>query len=469
MNNKEITPEFWKDIQEFAKKLTTQEKYFVVGHHDADGISSCAITVSLLQSKNKDVKYTCIKQLDSNTVKEIEPHKDKCIVFTDFGSGQLTLIQEHGIKNRYIIDHHPPEHEDENQINPHFYGYDGGSDISGAGMAYLVSKALGKEDMAHIAVVGAVGDMQDNKGRLYSINRLIMADAVRQGLLRVEHDLRLFGRQSRALPQMLAYSSEPVLPGLSGNTLASTEFIASKGIEIKNPDGSWRSYVELSKEEREKLIEALYIHLLDNNTPEFIIQGMVGEVYTLVKEEFKSELRDAKEFATVLNACGRQEQPNLGVKVCIGDRGESWGKAQGMLEKHRKMLREGIEYLIDNGVTELGNLYYFNAGDVIRESLVGVIAGMAYGAGVSGMTAEKPILGFASDKDDSTRVKVSARANWGLVRKGIHLGNTMRECSRMLDGEGGGHDIAAGARIPKEKISEFLECVNREFGMQLAG
>ncbi|MFH1402887.1 MAG: DHH family phosphoesterase [Candidatus Altiarchaeota archaeon] len=468
MEDKPMSDEFWGDIQEFSKRVVAQDDYFVVGHHDADGISSCAITVSLLRSLGKDVAFKCIKQLDSTTVKHIEPHKEKCIVFTDFGSGHLSLIEEHGIEDCYIIDHHPPEREDERQINPHFYGYDGGIDVSGAGMAYLVSRALGKTDTAHIAVVGAVGDMQDSRGRLFSLNRLILDDAVGQGLLHVEHDIRLFGRQSRTIAQMLAYSSEPVLPGLSGNPQASAQFLQSKGIEVKNPDGSWRSYVELGPEEREKLLESLYIHLLESNTPEFIIQGMVGEVYTLVKEEFKSELRDAKEFATVLNACGRQEQPELGVEVCLGDRGVKWSKAQGMLEKHRSMLRKGIEFLKDNGVTELDNLYYFNAGDAIKESLVGVVAGMAYGAGVSGMTADKPILGFAVDRDDGTRLKVSARANWGLVRRGIHLGKAMRDCSKEFDGEGGGHDIAAGARIPGEKLVEFLDSVNKAFGGQVS-
>ncbi len=467
MQDKDLSKEFWDDLVEFSKKLITEDEYLVVGHHDADGITACSIAVSLLRSLGKNVSFKCIKQLDSTTIKYIEPFLDKCIVFVDFGSGQLPLIEEHGIKNYYIIDHHEPEREDERQINPHFYGYDGGLDVSGAGMAYLVSKALGKTDMAHIAIVGAVGDMQDSKGRLFSLNRVILEDAVEQGLLILEKDIRLFGRQSRTLPQMLAYSSEPVLPGLSGNPQAVAEFIISKGIDLKGPSGKYRSYVELDNEERETLIEAMYIHLLDNNTPEFIIQGMVGEVYTLAKEQFKSELRDSKEFATVLNACGRQEQPELGVEVCLGDRGKGWIEAQGMLEKHRRMLREGIEYLRDNGVTEIDNLYYFNAEDKIKESLVGVIAGMAYGAGISGMTSKKPILGFAVDRDDNSKLKVSARANWALIRRGIHLGNTMRQSSRALEGEGGGHDIAAGARIPVDKYDEFLEMVNQKFAEQL--
>ncbi|MFH1125670.1 MAG: DHH family phosphoesterase, partial [Candidatus Altiarchaeota archaeon] len=451
-------------VNDFSRKLSAEDDFFVVSHHDADGISSCAITVQLLQTLGKKVDYMCIKQLDSITIRQVKEKGGKCFVFTDFGSGQLSIIEGNGVKNFFIIDHHPPEREYERQINPHFHGYDGGLDISGAGMAYMVAKSLGVESMAHIAVVGAVGDMQDSDGKLHSLNRLILEDAVRNGTIKFKHDIRLFGRQSRPLTQMLTYSSEPVLPGLTANQNASAQFIEALGIGLKNTDGSWKTYVDLSWAERKKLTSALYMHLLDYNTPEFIIQGMIGEVYTLLKEEKKTELRDSKEFATLLNACGRQDSPDLGVKVCLGDRGEAWVHAQSLLEKHRQMLRMGIERLSNNGVKSRENLYYFDAGDSIKESIIGVIAGMAYGARI--IPPDKPVLAFAVDKDDPKLLKVSARANWALVRKGIHLGNAMKEQSKIVGGEGGGHDIAAGARVPHEKLNEFIDGVDRIFKKQ---
>ena len=65
-------------------------------------------------------------------------------------------------------------------------------------------------------------------------------------------------------------------------------------------------------------------------------------------------------------------------------------------------------------------------------------------------------------------LKVSSRANRGLVRRGLHLGNAMNECSSAVGGEGGGHDIAAGARIPKERRDEFLALVDKMFKKQLS-
>ncbi|RLI87937.1 MAG: recombinase RecJ [Candidatus Altiarchaeales archaeon] len=459
----EMNPEFWNEICRISKELSKEDNLLVVSHHDADGITSCAIMVDLLTGLEKDTEFMTIKQLDSNTIKNIKD-TDRTVVFTDMGSGQLSLIKENKIKDFYIIDHHTPEASHEKQINPHFFGYDGGLEISASGMAYFVAKSLGNMKMAHLAIVGAVGDMQDSDGKLHSLNRIIMDDAIEQGLLKVRHDLRLFGRQSRPLTQMLAYASDPILPGLTGNEAACASFIQNLGIPLRENE-RWRTYVDLEFSERKKLTTALYIHLLDLNTKEFIIQGMIGEVYTLLNEEKGTELRDAKEFATLLNACGRQGQPEVGVMVCLGDREKNWRMAKNILQKHRKMLREGIEFLEKRGVEEMENFYYFDSQGRIDENIIGVIAGMAYGARI--IPPDRPILAFADDNDDPKMLKISARANWSLIRKGLHLGNALREESRKLDGDGGGHDIAAGARIPKECRDEFLKNIDRKFGEQL--
>ena len=233
-------------------------------------------------------------------------------------------------------------------------------------MAYLVAKALGHEDMAHIAIVGAVGDMQDSRGSLCSLNRVILSDAQRNGTLKVSNDLRLFGRQSRPISQMLSYASDPFLPGLTGREDECRSFLQQLGISLMDGD-RLRSYVDLSFPERQKLTSALYMRLLDSGVPEFVVQGMIGEVYTLLGEEKGTELRDSKEFSTVLNACGRQQKPSLGVEVCLGDRGDNWLNAKSMLQQHRRMLREGIEYLKDVGTRQMKNFDFFDAQGAIKE------------------------------------------------------------------------------------------------------
>jgi len=456
----------FQSITSVSEKIAKEDSLLVVSHHDADGVTACAILVKALRALGKTVDFKVIKQLDSVTLNQILQEKPEACVFTDMGSGQLGMLSQSGIPKYYILDHHKPEGTYALQVNPHEYGFDGGLDVSGSGMAYFTAKALGFQDMAHIAIVGAVGDMQDAGGRLHSLNRIILDDAVNAGLLKVKNDLRLFGRQSRPLAQMLAYSSDPVIPSLTGSAEACTAFLLSLGIA---PDdaGVLRNYVDLSWDERKELTSALYMKLVDLGTPEFVIQRMVGEVYTLLLEEKKTELRDAKEFATMLNACGRQQQPEIGVEVCLGDRESALRKARNLLEVYRKMLRDGIDYLVKSGVETRESFYYFDASGNIPESIVGVIAGMAYGARI--IPPDKPVLAFAIDNEDATKLKVSARANWDLIRRGIQLGDAMRSESARYGGEGGGHDIAAGARIPRDAKEDFLTSVDELFKKQVGG
>jgi len=49
------------------------------------------------------------------------------------------------------------------------------------------------------------------------------------------------------------------------------------------------------------------------------------------------------------------------------------------------------------------------------------------------------------------------------VEAGLNLGKILSECCAQVGGAGGGHNIAAGASIPEEKIDDFL----REFAARL--
>src|SRR5207247_101677 len=75
-------------------------------------------------------------------------------------------------------------------LNPHLEG--AGSDVaSGAGCAYAVAKALdpANKDLASVAIVGAVGDVQDQEfRRLSGYNREILQDGIDAGVLRAQID-----------------------------------------------------------------------------------------------------------------------------------------------------------------------------------------------------------------------------------------------------------------------------------------
>jgi RecJ-like exonuclease len=201
-----------------------------------------------------------------------------------------------------------------------------------------------------------------------------------------------------------------------------------------------------------------------NFVPENRLKGMIGEVYELSQEKDKSFVKDAKDFATMLNACGRHDEGLIGIKVAMGDRDEFYAKATNLLQQHRRMLRDGIEYAKSQGVMDKGNCYLLVGGTAIKETLIGVIAGMLYGTQIIGQ--DKPILAYSVD--DEGNAKFSARATWPLVRKGLNLGEAMSVAAKGVGGEGGGHTIAAGATVPLNKVDEFVAKFSELVGSQLA-
>jgi RecJ-like exonuclease len=432
---------FSESCAEALALVRTMRSPVVMGHYDCDGLTSTSIVVLGLRVLGIEPK----KIMTRRKIGELEVAEmagEKEIITVDFGAAvhsQLAQLAKHGAKV-LIIDHHQPldGKSDVLQVNPHFCGIDGGTEISAAGTAYRVFEPVLPDDAIDLAIVGAVGDMQYP---FIGENAKIFEKAERIGRAKKEMDLTLFGRVSRPLTWFLTYSTDVYLPGLTANQEACTSFLEGLGIQIK--DGEyWRKYADLSEKEKSKLKRALSEHLRKNNLRD---DDLIGEVYTFLKRPAGTELQDAKEFSTVLNACGRQSKPEIGIALCTGAPG-AFEEARALLAKHRTALREGIEYAEQN-VEDFGKFYFLDARGIIDDGIVGVVAGMLY----SVLPRDKPIVAAALDSNGN--VKVSARGTKNLMAKGINLGRIMQEAG----GPGcGGHGMAAGANMARDDLDAFL-------------
>ena len=71
-------------------------------------------------------------------------------------------MSEHEDKDIIILDHHQGEYPETPflEVNPNRFGYSGSEEVSGSGLAYLLSLELDRnnKDLASIAIVGAVGE-----------------------------------------------------------------------------------------------------------------------------------------------------------------------------------------------------------------------------------------------------------------------------------------------------------------------
>ena len=461
-----------------AEKLKQASSVIVVSHIDADGISSAGIASQALDHIGMEHEVKIAKKLDLPYADELRASKPELVWFTDLGSGSTDLL--HDI-DCIISDHHKPvestggsnkkpktlfDFDDDAsdipvsnflQVNPHFVGLDGGTDISGAGAAYLVARALDPElrRLSHLAIVGAVGDMQDRElGRLQGTNREILADAENFGVIEAIEDVNLFGRETRPVWKMLQYASDLQIDGITDDYRGSMNFFMELGINLKRGE-NWRAWVDMKKSEKRQIIQAL----TDFASPE----DFIGEVYILPMEKKGTELHEAKEFATLLNSCGRYDAAVIGLDVCKGDRKESLDLAYGLRKGHRKQLVDSIKIMQEVGISQMEYIQFVHVGDMIRDTIVGTVAGMLFGSGK--IDDKKPIFALALADDG---VKISGRGTRQLVDAGLDLSEIMRQVTEKLDGVGGGHNIAAGATIAPEKVDEFLQLANDIVGMQMS-
>jgi len=443
-----------------ADHIRKHSSALVVSHIDADGLTSAAIMAKALERAGIEYSTSFVKQLDAQTLTDIADRNPELVIFTDLGSGMLDTISSLKI-NAVVSDHHQPQGEYGFHINPHLFGINGSTDISGSGVTYLLSRAIGNNgDLAALAIVGAVGDLQHVKnGQLVGVNRTILEDGVKNGVVRYEKDLMLFGKQTRPIFKLLQYSSDPYIPGITGSEDASIEFL--KKIGIRQHGEKWRRWIDLEPEEKQAVVSALMQFCLSSGMPPFKIQRLVGEVYTLLNEREGTEVRDASEYSTLLNATARYDHADTGFAVCMGDRDKSYSEAITLLNEHRKNLVEGLNLVKEQGIIEMGHLQYFDSGNKIRETIVGIIAGMSTSFVKN---RNLPVIAFA---DSEGGVKVSSRGNYDLVRKGLNLGLAISAAAAQVGGTGGGHDVAAGAFIPWQAKDEFLRILDARIGEQL--
>lgn len=448
-----------RDVADSLSRVSRDEEMLVVTHLDADGLSAGSIMLQTLIGMGFTAMVRVIKQLDEGAVSEINASPQKHVIFTDLGSGQKKLLSGINGKRIFLVDHHQPEAGGEGfvELNPHPCGIDGSKEISAAGTAYILSTSIDPANrcMAKLAIVGALGDLQDKgeRGTLTGINAKIVEEAEKAGVLTVKKGLRLYGFESRPLVKCMEYTLDPCLPGLSGDEGACYKLIKDLGIDPRKPDGSWKSVADLSKEELKSVINGLIKYLVSHGLTSREAESVVGVVYVFTDEGADGPLRDAREFASSINACGRLGKYGLGVSICCGDRKAALTELKEVLATYKRTISGYLNWLQSNpkAVKVLPHVQALLAGDAIDDKMIGTVISIAMSN--KPFSTDKPIMGFANSSGVS---KISGRGTPDLVRRGLNLGKIMKEAAERHGGTGGGHDIAAGAQVPLGSEDAFL-------------
>ncbi|MGP3667187.1 MAG: DHHA1 domain-containing protein [Candidatus Bathyarchaeota archaeon] len=470
--------DFFKDCkiiaEEIVKLVKAEEFIPIFAHSDADGVAAGSIIGKAIYKLGGKFLLRIIDRIDEEVLREIKEISSNIYFFAEIGSGYLDILQKNMPENLKIIvlDHHKPLNLNPKNVlhlNPMLYGIDGASEVSGSSVCYFVAKNMSENniDLSCLAIVGALGDLQD-KGRnrcLQSLNKLVVEDAEKAGLVNVETDLLFYGRETRPVHKAIATTMNPFIPGLSGEEDRCLSFLTGLGIPVK-VDDRWRSLVDLSKEEKEKIFSQLTVYLTSKGFTEDSIFQLIGCVYSFTLEDKWTPLRDAREYAALLNACVKMGKPGLAVSLCLGCRDEFLDEAQNLLNEYRKTIGGYISVLMekkDKLIVEDENVYVVKCHNVVDEKMLSPIASILSNS--FNFKLDKPVIALTKTKDG--KIKISARASQILVDKGLNLGLIMQEVSEKFDGKGGGHNIAAGATIPEKSEWEFIKHVNMTIGKVL--
>ncbi len=439
---------------ELAKE---RSNILIYSHYDADGIASASILAKSIERSGGNFTIRVAPGTLHQRVSNLEDYD--LVVFCGLGIGLMSTIGS-SIHKWTAIDHHKSNdksHQD-NVINSWSFGVDGSHDVCTSSMAYLIARGMEKSnrDLAWIAVVGALAERQNTSkgGILTGINKVVLNDAIEAGSVAVSQDLIMYGRETQPIHKAIGTTFSPYIPGLTGNFDACTGLVTTAGINQKD-NGRWRTIMDLSETEKKTLLDAVIPYLSRASTSDGLVDELFGEVYRLVNEDHYSSITDAREFGTLLNACGRTGRQGLGIAFCIGDRSATSSEGMEALTQYQSALGKYIQIIL----TEQGRILdRQNVGIIVGDGLVdeNMIGPLASILSEVERFAQKTLIVKTSTNE--SHMKCSVRK--GKRHTGdAELGPLIESIIEQTGGIGGGHPAAASAHIPIAKAEEFLSRV----------
>ncbi len=433
----ELKDEYLYNFDRAAKLIKSNNDFRIFSHYDADGISSAIIIVEMLRRENKKFHLTFLKSFDPEVIRE---SKNKILLISDLGADG---IKEFNSETTILVDHHTsPTSEDKKfiDLNPRSYGYDGSREACSSTVAFLTSLFIDEknEDLFPFFISGLIGDKQD-VGGYYGINLEIVKHYGKNYFSK--KDLNIDGDN---VLDAIYYSTDPYFDGLSGERENSKEFLIKLGIDPAS------KIEDLNGDMKTKLTDALMINLLKGKTAKEGYDSLVTNKYFFDKIAMSDHL-----LSSYIDYSGRNDEMGLPVSWVLGN--------QDALDSMRNIWISFKEDVLSeiknarNNIKKLNNIQYFH---VNSPSLAGTAAGICM---LYLFDKDKPTIALYSNKS----IKVSSRATWELVNRGVDLSVAVSKAASEVGGHGGGHNIASGAEIPLDKENEFLNKLDKIVGDQI--
>lgn len=439
-------------IKEFANTFlqkTDKKQILVVSHFDTDGITSAAIFGKCLKRLDKNFSFNIIKGLDKEFIENLP--QNKIIVFLDLGSSNIKDLAK-STNEIFIIDHHDIDlkveiPENIHIVNPHLYV--DGEEMSGSCMSYIVSRELAKKDAtsADLAIIGMVGDILETK------NGPIVSGILKDGEVTLKKGLLLYP-STRPLNKALEYCSNPYIPGVTGNAMGALEILREANIEFTKK--GYKSLIELDDDEMKRLVTAIMLRMPDQER----MRDFIGNLFLI---KFFNKLEDARELSALINACSRMGESQTALLFCMGNE-TAKKNAESVYIKYKQSLIEALNHMNTNPKIEGKQYVILNAKDKIQDTIIGTVASIM---SMSAMYKEGTIVITMAYNQD--KIKVSSRicGRHKVEDCSRNLKEMMDEITELLGGESGGHQMAAGCVISKDKEEAFIDLIKKKLDIEV--
>jgi single-stranded-DNA-specific exonuclease len=120
-------------------------------------------------------------------------------------------------------------------------------------------------------------------------------------------------------------------------------------------------------------------------------------------------------------------------------------------ERYVKKVADGVRIVQDSISVKKKVAYTQSISDLSASVIVNFVLGIS----------EKPVAMVYRLKDDINSYIISIRASKAC---NVHLGRIVNEVASNLGGSGGGHEKACGAVVPKDKLEEFINAIDKHVG-----
>ena len=418
----------------------------VFSHYDADGLSAAGIIANVLLREGKEFRVTTFTTLDEESMQEIRDCEYDCMIITDLGASYIPEIEALN-KDIVVLDHHTVQSDSEKicYANPHLVGIDGSFGACGATMAFLFGITMNEKnwDLVQIAFGGITGDKQHIKG-VTGLNTYLLEEGVKRGYITTsEGSLIPPGPISRSL----YYSTEPYIRGITGNQAAVDKLLQDAKIPAD------KISMNFTDDEKRRLSSLIAVKLTEQGVSIDSMTELSRTRYYL--RDWKM---DAESLAELLDACGRTMTQGVGIAMCLGSKDDLL-RAMELRDEYNRNIMEASVKLDNDGLKHMRNMQCF---DSTETGFTGILCGiiMRYIGNPS-----KPTIGLNTAED---KIKVSGRATYKQLDRGVDLSTALKDSTKIVGGEGGGHSIASGGSIPLGTSEEFLKNLDAIIGGQVS-